>query len=281
MDNDRFAMGSEWMENGNIIEFIKAHEDANRLELVRFSLLPPTSPYTYHLFQLKDVACGLEYMHGKGMIHGDLKGVSFRKLVSLFCPLTRFLKANILIDQDGHARLADFGLLTIISDHTNFTASNSSTNAGTTRWMSPELLNPEEFDLEKCQRTKESDCYALGMVLLEVLSGQPPFPRDANHTVILKVTKGDRPARPQGAEGAWFTDDLWEILEMCWSPWPRSRPTVEVVFDCLKRVSTACRLLPLSVGGNAEADTGDEHSFTASGPGTFPYPIPNLSLTSR
>ena len=218
-------------------------------------------------------------MHGKGMIHGDLKGAGVQKLASLFCLLTRFSKANILIDQDCHARLADFGLLTIISDHTNFTASNSTTNAGTTRWMSPELLNPEQFDLEKCQRTKESDCYALGMVVLEVLSGQPPFPRDANHTVILKVTKGDRPARPQGAEGAWFTDDLWEILELCWSPWPRSRPTVEVVHDCLERVSIAWRPLPLSVGGNAEADTSDKLSFATGGPGTFPHPIVNPSLT--
>ena len=35
MDSPQFAMVSEWMENGNINEFIKAHKDANRFELVR------------------------------------------------------------------------------------------------------------------------------------------------------------------------------------------------------------------------------------------------------
>jgi len=36
MDKDHFVMVSEWMENGNIVEFIKIHRDANRFELVRF-----------------------------------------------------------------------------------------------------------------------------------------------------------------------------------------------------------------------------------------------------
>lgn len=36
MDKDHFVMVSEWMENGNIVEFIKTHRDVNRFELVRF-----------------------------------------------------------------------------------------------------------------------------------------------------------------------------------------------------------------------------------------------------
>jgi len=75
MGNYQFAMASEWMENGNINEFIDAHRDANRFELV--SPLPLWgAPATDTLFrQLKDVARGLIYMHGQAMIHGDLKGV--------------------------------------------------------------------------------------------------------------------------------------------------------------------------------------------------------------
>lgn len=80
-----------------------------------------------------------------------------------------------MIDQNGQARLADFGLLTFVSDPTNPTNSGSSTNAGTTRWMSPELLHPEEFGFKHSRPTEKSDCYALGMVILEVLSGAPPF----------------------------------------------------------------------------------------------------------
>jgi hypothetical protein len=50
MGKYHFAMVSEWMVNGNINEFIKAHRDVNRLELVGFTLLLLTTPVTDNLF---------------------------------------------------------------------------------------------------------------------------------------------------------------------------------------------------------------------------------------
>jgi len=283
MGDSQFAMASEWMENGNINEFIKVHRDANRFELVCLSPSLQTSlnPNNHcipvarrcHLWINVHPQCGDGAWRSEG-------GRSL-KLVSSFLSQTQFVKLNILIDQHGHARLADFGLLTIVSDHTTFTTSSSSANAGTIRWMSPELLDPERFGFEKCRRTKESDCYALGMVILEVLSGQVPFSRVGPLIVMRKVIDGDRPGRPRGAEGPWFTDDLWEMLELCWSPLPRSRPAVEVVFGCLKRVSPTWRPLPPSVNGDAETDSNDDFSFTVSDRGTFPHPISNHGLPSN
>jgi len=114
-------------------------------------------------------------MHSQAMIHGDLRGYEF-ECQPLPCLLTHFLiRANILIDKSGYAHLADFGLLTIVSDSTTYTASNSFAMRGTTRWMSPKLLNPDQFDLKDSRPTKQSDCYALGMAIYEVLSGQSPF----------------------------------------------------------------------------------------------------------
>ena len=75
MGNFQFAMASEWMENGNINEFIGVHRDANRFELVGPLPLPGTPTTDILSRQLKDVARGLIYMHGQAMIHGDLKGV--------------------------------------------------------------------------------------------------------------------------------------------------------------------------------------------------------------
>ena len=138
-----------------------------------------------------------------------------------------------MVDQNGHARLADFGLLTFVSDPSNPTNSSSVTNAGTTRWMSPELLHPQEFGFEQSRPTEKSDCYALGMVILEVLIEQPPFSRDKDFVVMRKVIEGERPERP---EGPWFTDGLWSILEQCWFPQPQDRPNVEVVLGCLGQV---------------------------------------------
>ena len=146
-----------------------------------------------------------------------------------------------MIDQNKRARLADFGLLTFVSDPTNTMTSGSAAGAGTTRWMSPELLYPEKFGSGKGRPTKRSDYYALGMVILEVLGGEPPFARDKDLVVMRKVIDGERPERP---EVAWFTDDLWAILEQCWSPRPSDRPSVETILECLARISKTWRPLP-------------------------------------
>lgn len=122
--------------------------------------------------------------------------------------------------------------------------SSSITQGGTIRWMSPELIRPENFGFESSRPTKESDSYALGMVILEVLSDQVPFAGDTFYAVIMKVTEGERPKRPHGA---WFTDDLWETLGWCWSPKPEARPAIEAVLKCLEWQS----LRP-----NADSDRG-------------------------
>jgi len=157
-------------------------------------------------------------------------------LVSALPPDVLSTKANILIDRTGHACLADFGLLTIISDPTIFTASSYRLARGTTRWMSPELLDPDRFGLKDCRPTKESDSYSLGMVIYEVLSGQVPLSQWNEWIVMQKVIEGERPAKPDGAEGAWFIDDLWEILTQCWATQPESRPGVNGVLEHLNQV---------------------------------------------
>ena len=141
------------------------------------------------------------------------------------------------MDQAGNACLADFGLLTITSDTTSVTSSNSFRSGGTVRWMSPELFDPENFGLKNGRPTKRSDCYALGMVMYEVLSRQIPFYQHATFTVVVRVAKGERPGRPQGGERGWFTDGIWNILERCWEPKPGDRPRIKDVLQCLEKSS--------------------------------------------
>jgi hypothetical protein len=103
------------------------------------------------------------------------------------------------------------------------------------RWMSPEL-----FDSEGHRRTKYSDCYALGMVIYEVLTRRVPFYRYTDFAIVGRVIKGERPERPQESEGAvGFTDAVWEVLELCWKSLPRERPSIEDVLKCMKKAATS------------------------------------------
>jgi len=89
-------------------------------------------------------------------------------------------KANILINKNRRACIADFGLTTITGVVARATVGGSVmsndtvmsfTAGGTYRWMSPELLDPERFGIpqsEDNRPTRQSDCYALGMVIYEV-----------------------------------------------------------------------------------------------------------------
>ncbi|KAF9645422.1 kinase-like protein [Thelephora ganbajun] len=228
MTENQFVMVSEWMENGSINMYVKAHTDVNRPGL------------------LGDVTTGLIYMHSQRIVHGDLKG------------------ANILINPDGHACIADFSLLTVISDQQTFLS--TCIGGGTTPWMSPELLDPESFGLKKCRLTKESDCYALGMVIYEILSGKAPFA--PSPAPVVKILCGERPKKPQGAEGARFTDGIWGMLELCWKPQPNERPSLNKVLRCLQNVAGPPR--PSFYGGNVETDAGDQSdATTASDSSTF------------
>jgi len=82
-----FHILTEWMPNGNVMQYARSNPEANRLRLVSplavfllFFLLFIDNP------QLSEVTSGVAYLHELGIIHGDLKGVSPKLLVHLsFC----------------------------------------------------------------------------------------------------------------------------------------------------------------------------------------------------
>jgi len=134
--------------------------------------------------------------------------------------------------------------------------------------MSPELFLPKEFGLKHSRPTKSSDCYALGMVIYEVLSGQVPFFRYGSCEVIMRVVRGERPRRPRGAERKWFTDDVRRILERCWEHKPDDRPSVESVLRCLEEGSRIWTPLPRMVGDLATTNSPTWSSADPNGEGS-------------
>ena len=168
----------------------------------------------------------------------------------------------MLIDQSGRALLADFGLLTIISNPKYLLSSSSHTQGGTVRWMAPERIAPQRFGFKDGRPTIPSDCYALGMVVYETITGNVPFHKDADLTVSVKVVEGERPPRV-----AKFTESLWGMLEQCWAPGANDRPSIEGVLQCLE--TTPNLLVPpsLRVDEGMEKDGGDWDSPTGSSDG--------------
>ena len=74
-----------------------------------------------------------------------------------------------MITEEGIARIGDFGVKTIITDPTVVERNNTSTfKQGVTRYMAPELLDPQEFGLTHSKPSKEGDVFSFAMTAYEV-----------------------------------------------------------------------------------------------------------------
>ncbi|KEP44923.1 tyrosine kinase family catalytic domain protein [Rhizoctonia solani 123E] len=188
------GMVSEWMDNGNLHEYLRKNPGADRYQLC------------IH------IAAGLEYMHTRSTVHGDLKA------------------ANVLVSSEGVARLSDFDF-SIMSEVSSLVFSESSNSrTGTLRWLAPELLLEEVRS-----RTTQSDVYALGMTMLEIFTGDVPYPNCRTEIgVIRTVERGTLPTRPT----EYFGDDqkgdmMWQLLLRCWNRDVSERPSSRQVLDTL------------------------------------------------
>lgn len=115
-----------------------------------------------------DVLRALEYAHGRGVVHRDMK------------------PSNVLVRKDdGAATVMDFGIAKMTTS-TRLTATGQT--MGTVRYMSPEQVRGQEVDLK-------TDLYSLGATLYESLTGETPF--DGNtHFEIMTKHLSEPPKRP-------------------------------------------------------------------------------------
>ncbi|QRW06409.1 Tyrosine kinase family catalytic domain protein [Ceratobasidium sp. AG-Ba] len=151
------------------------------------------------------IAEGLLYLHDSGVIHGDLKG------------------ANVLVSRYGVAQLADFGNATL-NEYTLMFSKTSTKESLSPRWAAPEL-----FRGAKC--SVQADIYALGMTILETITGDVPYPDKTEYAVMFAVmfekAYPERPDThiPNSEQG----DSLWSLLKSCWEFEPEKRPSAAEV----------------------------------------------------
>src|SRR5690606_18277536 len=110
-----------------------------------------------------EAARGLEYAHRRGFVHRDIK------------------PANLLFGDDGRLRIADFGLARALAE-AGWTEPSGAV-LGTARYASPEQAKGESVD-------GRSDVYALGLTLVEAISGSVPFAADTTiATLMARIDK--------------------------------------------------------------------------------------------
>ena len=105
----------------------------------------PTLPVAEALDIAAQVCDGLAYAHSQRTVHRDIK------------------PANILVTREGAVKLVDFGLAEVLGTH------SFAGGAGTYAYMAPEDFHPEE------QSDRQSDIWAVGVILYEMLAGRRPF----------------------------------------------------------------------------------------------------------
>lgn len=111
------------------------------------------------------MCAALEYLHSKGVVHRDVKP-------------SNFLKGN-----DGRIKLSDFGLASVVADR-KITAEGRT--AGTFLYMAPEQIRGEQV-------VPQTDLYALGCVLFELLTGKPPLVGETPAATLHKHCKQTPP----------------------------------------------------------------------------------------
>ena len=152
----------------------------------------PLSPETAFDVAIQ-VAEGLQAVHDAGIVHRDLK------------------TPNIMLDNQGMARLMDFGVAKRLGDET-LTATGHI--VGTPEYMSPEQAQGRKADFR-------SDLYAMGIVVYEIFTGHVPFRGDTPLSTILKHLNDPPPL--DGAPAARLPRALRPVLRRALAKDPEDR----------------------------------------------------------
>ncbi|XP_048873066.1 protein kinase C delta type-like isoform X2 [Brienomyrus brachyistius] len=140
------------------------------------------------MFYSAEIICGLQFLHSKGIIYRDLK------------------LDNVMLDRDGHIKIADFGMC----KENVFGENRATTFCGTPDYIAPEILLGQKYSFSV-------DWWSFGVLMYEMLIGQSPFHGD-DEDELFESIRMDTPLYPR-----WITKEAKDLLERLFERDPTRR----------------------------------------------------------
>ncbi|MFS8016687.1 putative dual-specificity kinase TKL-Pl-4 family [Helianthus anomalus] len=185
----KLCIVTEFMAQGSIYNYLHKQNGSFKLPMILKIAI--------------DISKGMSYLHQNNIIHRDLK------------------TANLLMDEHGVVKVADFGVARVQTKTGVMTA-----ETGTYRWMAPEVIEHRPYD-------HKADVFSFGVVLWELLTGEVPYKcLSPLQAAVGVVQQGLRPPIPKHTH-----PKLIELLESCWQQNPTLRPNFTDILDKLKRLA--------------------------------------------
>ncbi|KAM9798744.1 protein kinase C, delta b [Syngnathus typhle] len=163
----------EYLNGGDLMFHI---QEKGRFDLIRAT------------FYAAEIIVGLQFLHSKGIIYRDLK------------------LDNVMLDKDGHIKIADFGMCkeNVSGDV------RASTFCGTPDYIAPEILLGQKYSFSV-------DWWSFGVLVYEMLIGQSPFQGD-DEDELFESIRSDTPHYPR-----WISKEARKLLELLFERDPNRR----------------------------------------------------------
>ncbi|CAE6481291.1 unnamed protein product [Rhizoctonia solani] len=194
MFRERLGMVSEWMEHGNLRQYLNRNASVDRRQLCT------------------QIARGAAYLYSVNMVHGDLKA------------------CNILVSSTGILKITDFDYSIFPECSLAFSAT-SRMGGGTLRWMAPELLLDEE---PQQRNLKTDIYALGMTFLETITNAHPYSECQLDHQIYRKLLCREHPKRSEEhfPDTEWG-NGMWNLLLECWDFSPASRPTADAILSLL------------------------------------------------
>lgn len=196
----------EYADAGDLQQCIKRHREVKKMYFAE-------SQIRNWLIQ---IAFALNFLHGRNILHRDLK------------------TQNVFMTSYQILKLGDFGISRTLKNANDF----AMTSIGTPQYLSPEICKQQPYN-------HKSDIWSLGCVLYELAALQPAFPARDFPTLMENIVRGSYKPIPKE-----YTESLAELVKVLLRPAKERRPSAEqllgakVLADDVERYMSYIRTLP-------------------------------------